>query len=178
MLGGALVARGGDGAIPQFDYAPHDEGAPRPARRVARDRSLRSSATRASPDPPRGGDPSAPRARARSLTHWWLTAYACSTPWQASISRTRPRAATMALWAAGRRMALFVAMLRWPSGQVDARRGVLVAPSAARGAPWRYRCVRVDMRTHTCGSSRVLACPAFPLCVDVCVCVMCSPTWL
>ena len=178
MLGGALVARGGDGATPQFDYAPHDEGAPRPARRVVRDRSLRSSANRASPDLPRGSDPSTPRARARSLTHWWLTAYACSTPWQASISRTRPRAATMALWAAGRRMALFVAMLRWPSRRVDARRGVLVAPSAARGAPWRYRCVRVDVRLHTCGSSRVLACPAVPLCVDVCVCVMCSPTWL
>ena len=111
VLGGALVARGEDGAIPQFDYAPHDEGAPRPARRTARDRSLRSSATRASPDPPRGGDPSAPRARAPSLIRWWLTAYACLTPWQASISRARPRAATMALWAAGRRMALFVAML-------------------------------------------------------------------
>ena len=149
-----LEARGVDRPAPQFGYAPHDEGAPRPARRVARDRSLRSSATRASPDPPRGGDPSAPRARARSLTHWWLTAYACSTPWQASISRTRPRAATMALWAAGRRMALFVAMLRWPSGRVDARRGVLVAPSAARGAPWRYRCVRVQKSVDTCRMCR------------------------
>ena len=83
VLDGARSARGGDEATPQFDHAPHDEGAPRPARRTARDRSLRSSATPASPDPPRGGDPSAPRARAPSLTHKRLTAYAWSTFWQA-----------------------------------------------------------------------------------------------
>ena len=125
-LDGARVARRGDGAVPQFDYAPRDAGAPRPARRIARDPSLGSSSTPASPDPPRAGDPSAPRARAPSLIRWWLTAYACLTPWQASISRARPCAATMALWAAGRRMALFVAMLLW-------------AVEAGRRAPGRAR---------------------------------------
>ena len=36
--------------------------------------------------------------------------------------------------------------------RVDARRGVLAALSAARGASWRYRCVRVELRTLVCGS--------------------------
>ena len=174
-LDGARVARRGDGAVPQFDYAPRDAGAPRPARRIARDPSLGSSSTPASPDPPRAGDPSAPRARAPSLIRWCLTAYACLTPWQASISRARPRAATMALWAAGRRMALFVAMLRWPSRRVVARRGVLAAPLAARAAPWRYRRVRVDLHTLVCGSRRGLVCLAVRLWVDVYMCVMCIP---
>lgn len=62
--------------------------------------------------------------------------------------------------------------------RVDARRGVLATPLAARGALWRYRCVRVEMRMLKCGSSCGLACPAVRLCVYVYVCVMWSRTWL
>ena len=170
VLDGARAARGGDGTVPQFDHAPHDEGAPRPASGIARDRSLRPSAFRASLDADRRGDPSAPRARAPSLTHRWLTACACLTPWQASISRVRPRAATATLRAAGRRTPLFAAMRRWPSRRVDARRAVLAARLASRGAPWRYRCVCVDTRTlvRGCGSSAAARVHAAPACVEVC----------
>ena len=170
VLDGARAARGGDGTVPQFDHAPHDEGAPRPTQRIARDPSLRSSATLASPDPPREGDPSAPRARAPSLTRWWLTAYACSTPWQASISRAPPRAVTATPRPASRRRPLCVAVRGWPSRRVDARRAVLAARLASRGAPWRYRCVGVEMRTLVlgCGSSAAARVDAYSACVEVC----------
>ena len=72
-------------------------------------------------------------------------------------------------------MALFVAMLRWPSRRVVACRGVLAAPLAARAAPWRYRRVRVELRTLVCGSRRGLVCLAVRLWVDVYMCVMCIP---
>ena len=82
----AIPSRGGEDGQPQFDYARHDAGAPRPAPRTARDRQHRPSAHRASPGPPRTGDPFAPRARAPSLILPPLTACACSTPLQASTS--------------------------------------------------------------------------------------------
>ena len=75
-------------------------------------------------------------------------------------------------------MLLLVAMSRWRSRRVVARRGVLAAPSAARGAPWLYRCVRVELRTLVCGSRRGLVCLAVRLWVDMYMCVMCSPSCL
>ena len=109
---GALTFRGRAEGPGQFEYARHNAGAPRPARRTARDRSLRLSAFRASPGPPQMGDPSAPHARAPSLILQPLTACACSTPLQAPTSWTRSRAATATLRAASRDWAAFGAVAR------------------------------------------------------------------
>ena len=145
VLNGARSKRGGEGDPAQFDGAPSDDGALRPARRTSRARSLRLSAFCASPGPPQMGDPSAPHARAPSLILLPLTACACSTPLQASTSRDWPRAASAARWAAGRRQAAFAVCARRLSRRAAARRALCASPWVLRGELGRYRHFQVEI---------------------------------
>ena len=132
VLDGARSSRGEEGAQHQFDGARPDAGAPRLARLTARARERRTSARRASPGLPQSGDPSALRARAPSLTHQPLTAYACLTPLQASTSQAWPRAASAARWAAGRRHAAFSRVCARRPPSCGGRRGYVCVPLSPR----------------------------------------------
>ena len=168
---GALTFRGRAEGPGQFEYARHNAGAPRPARRTARDRQLGRRSPCAYPRPPLTVDPSASHAHPPSLMLQPPTACAWSTLSQAQISRASPLAVSAAPRADTRRWPLFCLLARGPLRRVAARRAPIVSPLAWWGDLGRPRYRGVERRAPVCGSGSGAATPADAgprraLCVD------------